>query len=145
MPKKIRMPSLEDIKSAYAASGSKAATEYAKGIDAATGVVDAMASDSAEALWASQLSAAIAAKKRQAKIREKVTDSSWKADAKTKGAPVLATRITLAKEDMGKGYSPVHSALSGLELPDKTADPYANIDNISKLVVKTMRKAVGKE
>lgn len=144
MARTIRMKSLEEISSAFAASGSKAATAYAKEVDKVTDQAERSASEAAETNYAAAIALAVANKARQ-KGAAKRSTAYWKEKAKSKGAPRLSTGITGAKEDHRSGYAPIHSALSGMSIPDKGTDPYANVDNILKPVVKAMRVAAGKE
>jgi len=137
------MPSADEIASAYAASGGKAQTQYVKGVDANVDAMDRAKSDMAETNYGVGVTAAVSAKSRQ-KALAGVSQEDWKAAAKSK-AGRLSAGIAGAKEKQRKGYSPIRDALSGLELPDKTTDPYANVDNILKKVISAERKAAGKE
>jgi len=143
MPRKIVMPSADEIANAYGASGGKAQTEYVKGIDANTDAMDRAKSDMAESNYASGVATAAANRTRQKALAD-VSQEEWKKAAKDK-ASRLSSGIAGAKEKQRKGYAPIRDALSGLELPDKTTDPYSNVDNILKKVISAERKAAGKE
>ncbi len=143
MPRKIVMPSADDIANAYGASGAKAQTAYVKGIDANTDAMERAKSDASEANYNAGVMKAAADKSRQKALAD-VSQEDWKKAAKDK-APRLGTGIAAAKDKQKRGYAPIRDALSGLELPDKTTDPYANVDNILKKVITTQRKAAGKE
>lgn len=149
MPRTIRMPTSEEIKSAYTASGSRAASEYAKAIDKVTDFVGRATSETSESNYAAGVASAVANKTRAKMISAKVTNESWKSDAKTKGGSIIGTRIAGAGEKQAKGYAPIHAALSGLELPDKVPDdPIGNLTRIAGRVVaasaNVKRRAQGK-
>jgi len=136
MPKTIRMPTVEEIKAAYTGSGARAASEYSKAIDKVTDFVGRATSDAAEANYSAGVTRAVANRLRAKGISEKVTNESWKSDARTKGGAIIGTRIAGAGDKQAKGYAPIHTALSGLELPDKTpGDPIGNLTRIAGRVV----------
>jgi len=136
MPKPIRMPTLEEIKAAYTGSGSRAAAEYSKAIDRVTDFVGRATSEAAEANYSAGVTRAVANRLRAKGISEKVTNESWKSDAKTKGGAIIGTRIAGAGDKQARGYAAIHTALSGLELPDKTpGDPIGNLTRIAGRVV----------
>jgi len=139
MPKTVKMPSAEEIKAAYTGSGSRAAAEYSKAIDKVTGFVSAASSESAEANYSAGVTRAVTLKLRAKGITAKVTDESWKKDAKEKGATIIGTRIAGAGEKQARGFADFRGALEGLSLPDKVpGDPLGNLSRNAGRVVATM-------
>jgi len=139
MPKTIKMPAAEDITAAYTGSGSRAAAEYNKAIDKVTGFVAAASSDAAEASYGAGVTRAVSLKLRAKGITAKVTDESWKRDAKTKGGAIIGTRIAGAGEKQKAGFADYRGALEGLSLPDKApGDPLGNLSRNAGKVVATM-------
>jgi len=139
MPRTIKMPSAEEIKAAYTGSGPRAASEYVKAVDKVTGFVASASSDSAEAAYSAGVTRAVSLKLRAKGISAKVTDESWKSDAKTKGGSIIGTRIAGAGDKQAKGFGDFRSALEGLSLPDKTpGDPLGNLSRNAGRVVATM-------
>jgi hypothetical protein len=139
MPKSIKMPTLDEIKTAYTGSGTKAGTNYGKAIDKVADFVGAATSDSAEAAYSAGVSRAVANKLRAKGITEKVTNESWKKDAKEKGATIIGTRIAGAGDKQTKGFAPYQAALNGLTLPDKVpGDPVGNLTRNAGKVVATL-------
>jgi len=139
MPKTIRMPTLEEIKTAYTGSGSRAAAAYVKAIDGVTDFVGRATSDAAESAYSAGVTRAAANRLRAKGLAEKVTNESWKSDAKTKGGGIIGTRIAGAGEKQTKGYTPYQAALQGLSLPDKTpGDPIGNLSRNAGRVVATL-------
>jgi len=139
MPKTIKMPSLDDIKTAYAGSGTRAAAAYTKAIDAVTDFVGKATSETAETNYSAGVTRAAANKLRAKGISEKVTNESWKSDAKTKGGTIIGTRIAGAGDKQSKGFSPYRTALEGLSLSDKVpGDPVGNLNRNAGKVVATL-------
>jgi len=139
MPKTIKMPSLEEIKTAYTGSGSRAAAAYTKAIDGVTDFVGRATSDAAEAAYSAGVTRAAANKLRAKGISGKVTNESWKSDAKTKGGAIIGTRISGAGEKQSKGFEPFRTALEGLSLSDKVpGDPIGNLTRNAGKVVATL-------
>jgi len=145
MPRTIKVKPLSEIQTNYEESGRRAADRYEKAVERNTDQHERAFSDSAERNYATAVSEAVRLKSRQSKGREKSSQSIWKERSKTKGAPALGASIPLSGAKMAKGYSPVREALDGFEIPDKTTDPYENVDKILKAVIRKQRQAVGKE
>jgi len=145
MGKRIKMPSLSDIKENYEQSGAKAQAGYVKGVRENTDQHERAFSDVAERNYNAAMQKVLAGKIRQKMGKEKSSQDFWKGQSEDKGGPALGAAIPASGDKMAKGYTPIHDALDGFELADRTTDPYQNIDNISKAVVKRMRQAAGKE
>lgn len=69
---------------------------------------------------------------------QNVSDTEFRNAVITKGAPVLQSRMAAAGPKWGTRWSPFRTALEGLTLPARVADPMQNIDNRLKPVVQTM-------
>jgi len=141
----IKMPSRETIKQNYSDSAGKAQTNYEAGVDGNTDQHERAFSDWAEAKYGTAVQKAAREKTRQKRGKEKSSQSEWKERSKTKGAPALGAAIPLSAEKMADGYEKIRAGLDGMTIPDKVADPYMNIDNILKAVVKKSRQLAGKE
>jgi len=138
MPKTIKMPSADDIKTAYVGSASRASTAYTKGVDANTDAMDRAKSDAAEGSFNAAMTTVLANKLRQKGLAD-VTQEEWKTKAKTLGAPRLGTGIAAAGDSQKAGFEPYRSALSGLSLPDKVPDdPLGNLQRNAGKVVATL-------
>jgi hypothetical protein len=66
---------------------------------------------------------------RRSKSIEKVTDASFKADAKEKGGKVIGARMKAAVDKQVTGWRPFGTAIEGLTLIAKTDDPEQNVIN----------------
>ncbi|OYT52523.1 MAG: hypothetical protein B6U76_09735 [Desulfurococcales archaeon ex4484_217_2] len=134
----VKIKPLEEISKRYEESASIVPERYKRGIQAVTGWKDAATSDKAEELYAAKLSEAISAKRRQ-KALQLVDENTWKKNAiELGGARIGDGMRRKGVEKHKKNYAPYREALAALELPEKTADPMANIDNRLKAVVRTL-------
>jgi len=145
MPRTIKMPSQAQIKENYANSASKARTNYEAGVADNQDQHERAFSDVAERNYATAMQRVTTNKTRQKKGKEKSSQATWKERSMTKGAPALGAAIPLSADKMASGYEPIRSGLDGFTIPDKTTDPYQNVDNILKVVIKRQRQLAGKE
>ena len=66
---------------------------------------------------------------------QKTSESDWKARASEVGTSRIAQGMTMNAGKQADNYEPIAAALRGVELPPRTADPMANIDNRVKPIV----------
>lgn len=132
----VKVKPLEQIKANYRAGATVAPARYKAGVLAADWKGPAASSD-AEALFAAKMSEAIAEERRRKGIERK-TNADWRDPASNKGAARIGPGMTGAVEKQASGYSPYKSALEGVTLPARGADPMANVDARVKPVVAAM-------
>lgn len=72
---------------------------------------------------------------RREKGIEAVSDAEWRSRTLKKGGATMASAMSGSADKWAQKYSPYKSALEGVDLPDKSADPMQNIDNRLKPVV----------
>jgi len=133
----IKVKSLEEIKTRYSEAASIVPSRYKRGIESTTGWKERATSDEAEDLWAAKLSEAIAAKRRK-KALEGVDEGEWKRRASEIGATVIGTKMAKSVDKFAKAFAPYREALAAVDLPPRTADAMANIDNRLKKVVEAL-------
>ncbi|MCD6422345.1 hypothetical protein J7L13_03295 [bacterium] len=133
----VKVKPLEEIAKRYAESASFVPERYARGIQTVNDWQSRATSDEAEELWKAKLQEAIAAERRK-KALAHVSNEEWKSKALKLGKNRIGEGIRNAADKQKKGFAPYHEALSSLELPPKTVDPMANIDNRLKKVVETL-------
>ncbi|NMC34957.1 MAG: hypothetical protein GYA36_21255 [Veillonellaceae bacterium] len=65
----------------------------------------------------------------------KVSDQDWKNAAVAKGTQRIAAGMQAGSAKQADNYEPIAEALRSVNLPSRTADPMANIDNRVKPIV----------
>ena len=140
----VKMPSSDEIKKSYTASIPAVSGKYASAVGKTSGVIEA--AKRAESLYAQKMQEAIANRSRE-KGLDKVTDEDWRKAALEKGAARIGPGMAAAVNKQAAGYEPYRSALSGYELPARTADPMTNVNQrvggVVQLMVNTKRSLMG--
>lgn len=131
----VKMPSADEIDKKYRESIGRVPGAYKEKISKVTGWKEAAVA--AEDLWAAKMQEAISAKRR-AKALEGVSDDEWKRKAMTLGAERIARGMAENADKRKKNYEPYRTALEAVDLPPRTADPLANVDNRVKPIVKAL-------
>jgi len=117
-------------------------TRYSAGIDRAEWQKPAA---EAEPLFKEAMSKVIAEELRKKGIL-KVTDTEWRDLAKTKGAPIIETRIRAALDTWEANFGPIYEKIVKLvpTLPKRVIDFRTNINQRLVRVVEEWKKAAGK-
>lgn len=132
----VKVKSESEAKKNYEDSTALVPGRYAAGVNTATWQGPAQAG---QGLYEEQMRRAEILQRRSTGIG-KVSDAQWKSAAITKGQNVIGSRMKAASQDQVDGFRPYRSALEGLTLPAKTADPMANLLNRAGAVVDVMVK-----
>ncbi len=132
----VKVKPLDEIKKHYREGATVAPTRYKDGVTRAAWKESA-ASREAEELFKAKMSEALAEERRRKAI-EKLTDEDWRKPALEKGATRIGPGMTAAVDKHAARFAPFRSALEGLTLPPKSADPIANVDNRVKPVVEVL-------
>jgi len=98
---------------------------------------------SGQGLYETQMQNSNVLKRREVAL-QKVSNDSWRQAAAEKGSVRIADGMRAGSQKQADNYEPIAQALRGVNLPDRTADPMANIDNRVKPVVKAAMEASGK-
>ena len=122
----VNTKSVDQTRKNWEAGISKAAANYAQGVQN-TSEWQAKAIQG-EDLYAAKIQDAIANRSR-AKGIQNVSDSEWKSAAVNKGAQRIGPGMTASKDKFASGISEVLSTIQSVNLPPKTADPIANVQN----------------
>jgi len=133
MPK---VKSLEKIKANYKGAASVAATRYKEAIP---GIAWQAAAIDGQELYEARMSDPAVLERRSKNIA-KVSDSSFQGAMEKKGAPVISSRMSDAADKQAANFAPYKAAIEAVSLPDKTADPMANIDQRLKPIVEALVK-----
>ena len=137
----VKVKPLEEIKRNYVGSAGTAAARYRAAIPRITWQSEAL---DGQDLYVEQMSNPDVLARRASGI-ELVSDAAFKKAMTDKGAGRIGPGISGAGDKMASGYSPIRSALEGVTLPKRVADPYTNITNRVVPIVRAMREAAGKE
>ena len=76
--------------------------------------------------------------RRRAAALERTSEAEWKSRASNIGSVRIADGMRNGADKQTQNYEPIAQALRGVTLPDRTADPMANIDNRVKPIVRAM-------
>jgi hypothetical protein len=134
----VFVPSAAERKQKYLSSLGNVPGAYKAGIERTTNWKDkALAGQN---LYEQQMQNA-AVLRRRAVALERVSESDWKSRAAALGSTRIAEGMRNGAEKQAANYEPVANALRSVELPDRTADPMANIDNRVKPIVRAMVQA----
>ena len=76
--------------------------------------------------------------RRRAVALERTSEADWKSRASNLGSVRIADGMRNGADKQTQNYEPIAQALRGVSLPDRTADPMANIDNRVKPIVRAM-------
>jgi hypothetical protein len=134
----VFVPSAAERKQKYLSSLGNVPAAYKAGIERTTNWKDkALAGQN---LYEQQMQNA-AVLRRRAVALERVSESDWKSRAAALGSTRIAEGMRNGAEKQAANYEPVANALRSVELPERTADPMANIDNRVKPIVRAMVQA----
>jgi len=135
MPRVIRMPSAESIDKAYREAIPRVPAKYLERVKMVPNFKE-RAIEGEEAFKAAMEK--VIAEERRKKGLELMAPDAWLKGVEKKGAKRIGDGMKIGAPKRKARYEPYRAALDGLELPDKTPDWEANIDNILKKVVKTL-------
>jgi len=138
------MKTKEEAKANLEASVSYIPERYKAGIARADWATNA-GSDQAEKNFADAMSAAIAAKRRQTKVKA-VSNTDWQNAAAVKGGAVIGTRIRESIEKQSARWSPIYDRVTAdvARLPARTVDFRSNVTNRVIGTVESWKKHSGK-
>ena len=131
----VKVKPISEAKTNYKSAAAFVPARYEAGVKRATGVIEAAIKG--QALYEAKMSdPAVLA--RRAKALARISDEEWRRMALEKGKARIGTGMALGADKWEKEWRPYAEALSALELPERTVDPMANIDNRLKAVVSAL-------
>lgn len=133
----VKIKSSADIAKKWEAAIGRVPNAYKAGVTITTDWAEKASSEAAETLWKEKIDEAAAAKRRM-KAVSLVSNEEWKSAATVKGAVRIGAGMTAAKAKRTSNFEPYRSAIEGVSLPPKTADPMANIDARVKPIVSAL-------
>jgi len=133
----VKIKSSADIAKKWEEAIGRVPGAYKAGVTATTDWAEKASSDDAENLWKEKIQEAASANRRQRAVAA-VSNEEWKRAATEKGAARIGAGMTAAKAKRTSNFEPYRSAIEGVSLPPKTADPIANIDARVKPIVSAL-------
>lgn len=130
----VKIKSSADIAKKWEEAIGRVPAAYGSGVTATTDWAEKASSEEAENLWKEKIDEAAAAKRRM-KAVSAVSNEEWKTAALAKGKVRIGAGMTAAKAKRTSNFEPYRSAIEGVSLPAKTADPMANVDARVKPIV----------
>jgi len=132
----VKVTSAEEAKKRYEQAASIIPDRYKAGISAVVGWKEAALKG--QKLFEEQMRKEEVLKRRAGAISKLDENKDWKNRALEKGAAIIGEAIRKSVEKQAEKWAPYREALEKLTLPERSADPMANIDNRLKAVVKTL-------
>lgn len=133
----VKIKSSGQIDANYKAAIGRVPGAYKSGVMATTDWQEKAGSEAAESLWAAKIAEAAAAKRRQ-KAVSAVSNAEWQGKAASIGASRIGAGMTEGAAKRTANFEPYRSAIEGVSLPDRTADPMANVDARVKPIVSAL-------
>ena len=134
----VYVPSAAERKAKYINSLGVVPGNYKAGIERTTNWKDkALAGQN---LYEQQMQNAQVLRRRAIAL-EKTSEAEWKSKASSLGSLRIADGMRNSAEKQAQNYEPIANALRAVELPERSADPMANIDNRVKPIVRAMVNA----
>jgi len=130
----VKVKPLDVVKKNYSGAANTAAERYKESISQVSGWKERATSSEAEELWKAKIQEAIAAERRK-KALEAVSESEWKDAAIKKGYSRIGQGMRAAVDKHAKNWAPYKDALEAVDLPPRSVDPMANVDNRLKPIV----------
>jgi len=131
----VFVPSAQDRKKAYIDSLGIVPGKYKAGIDRTSNWKESALNG--QALYEQQMQNAQVLRRRAVAL-ERTSEADWKNRASTLGSMRIADGMRNGADKQAQNYEPIAQALRGVNLPDRSADPMANIDNRVKPIVRAM-------
>lgn len=133
----VKIKSASEIDAKYKAAIGRVPAAYKSGVQRTTDWQEKASSEAAETLWNQKIAEAAAAKRRQ-KAVSAVSNADWQNKAANIGSTRIGAGMTAGADKRTRNFEPYRSAIEGVSLPAKSADPMANVDARVKPVVSAL-------
>lgn len=131
----VFVPSAQERKQKYLNSLGVVPGNYKAGIERTSNWKESALNG--QALYEQQMQNAQVLRRRAIAL-ERTSEADWKSRASNLGSVRIADGMRNGADKQTQNYEPIAQALRGVSLPDRTADPMANIDNRVKPIVRAM-------
>jgi len=133
----VKIKSAGQIDANYKAAIGRVPAAYKSGVMATTDWQEKAGSEAAENLWKEKIAEAAAANRRQ-KAVQGVSNAEWQGKAANVGAARIGSGMSANADKRTRNFEPYRSAIEGVSLPPRTADPLANVDARVKPIVSAL-------
>jgi len=133
----VKIKSASEIDAKYKAAIGRVPGAYKAGVQRTTDWQEKASSEAAETLWNQKIQEAAAAKRRQ-KAVSAVSNADWQNKAANVGSARIGQGMTAGADKRTRNFEPYRSAIEGVSLPAKSADPMANVDARVKPIVSAL-------
>lgn len=123
----VNVKDISQSQTNYERSASSVPEKYKAGIRDADWHTNA-SSDASEELYAQKVREAISRKARQKGV-SRVSNEDWRQRALDKGASQIGGAMAKSGGKWARGFQPYQEVLKSVRLPDRVADPIANVQN----------------
>ncbi len=130
----VKIKSAGQIDANYKAAIGRVPGAYKQGVMATTDWQEKAGSNEAEELWKAKIAEAAAANRRQNAVNQ-VSNAEWQGRAANIGAARIGSGMSANADKRTRNFEPYRSAIEGVSLPPRTADPMANVDARVKPIV----------
>lgn len=133
----VKIKSAGQIDANYKAAIGRVPGAYKTGILATADWQEKASSEAAESLYAEKIAEAVSAKSRQRGVSA-VSNAEWQGAAASQGAARIGQGMTANADKRTRKFEPFRVAIEGVSLPDRVADPMANVDARVKPIVSAL-------
>ena len=133
----VKIKSASEIDKKYKDAISRVPANYKAGVQGTTNWQERAASAESEDLWKGKIAEAAAANRRQKAVAQ-VSNAEWQSKAANVGATRIGAGMQANADKRTRNFEPFRSAIEGTNLPARTADPIANVDNRVKPIVQNL-------
>lgn len=133
----VKIKSASQIDANYKGAIGRVPAAYKTGIQGTSDWQEKASSEAAENLYAEKIAEAVAAKRRQNAIGQ-VSNAEWQNAAANQGAARIGQGMTAGADKRTRNFEPFRTAIEGVTLPPRTADPLANVDARVKPIVSAL-------
>ena len=130
----VKIKSAGQIDANYKAAIGRVPGAYKSGVMATSDWQEKASSNEAEELWKQKIQEAAAANRRQKAVSQ-VSNAEWQGKAANVGAARIGAGMSANADKRTRNFEPYRSAIEGVSLPPRTADPMANVDARVKPIV----------
>lgn len=133
----VKIKSSAQIDSNYKNAIGRVPGAYKSGVLATTDWQEKASSNEAEDLWKQKIAEAAAANRRQKAVSQ-VSNSEWQSKAANVGSTRIGQGMSANADKRTKNFEPYRSAIEGVVLQPRSADPMANVDARVKPIVSAL-------